>query len=53
MLVSDSIQIKEKKLLLTCLYNRQIAFAGNFSEIDQIRSEIILFMKIRTVFHEI
>ena len=53
MLVSDSMQMKEKKLLLFCLYNRKIAFAWNFSEIDQIKSEIISLMKIRTVFHEI
>ena len=53
MLVNDSMQMKEKKLLLFCLYNRKIAFAWNFSEIDQIKSEIISLMKIRTVFHEI
>ena len=53
MLVNDSMQMKEKKHLLSCLYNRKIAFAWNFSEIDQIKFEIISFIKIRIVFHEI
>ena len=53
MLVNDSMQIKEKKLLLFCLYNRKTAFAWNFFEIDQIKSEVISFMKIRTVSHKI
>ena len=53
MLVNDSMQMKEKKFLLSCLYNRKTAFAWNFFEIDQIRSEIISLMKIRTVFLKI
>ena len=53
MLVNDSKQMKEKKLLLFCFYNRKIVNVWNFFEIDQIKFEIILFMKIRVVFHEI
>ena len=53
MLVNDSMQIKEKKFLLSCLYNRKIAFTWNFFKIDQIKSEIISFMKIRIVSQKI
>ena len=52
MLVNDSMQMKKKNLLF-CLYNRKIAFVWDFSEIDQIKFEIILFMKIWIVFYEI
>ena len=52
MLVGDSMQMKEKELLLSCLYNREAAFAWNFSEIGQIRPEVTPPMEIRTVPHE-
>ena len=44
---------EKQKCLLICFYNRKIAFAGNLLEINQIKSEIISFMRIRIVFHEI
>ena len=52
-LMNDNMQMKKKKLLLFYLYNRKTVFTWNFSEINQIKSKIILFMKIRNVFHEI
>jgi hypothetical protein len=50
-IVGDELIEEERKLLTVILFNREAAFAWEFSELGRIKPEITPLLKIRTIPH--
>lgn len=52
-LIEDVLTNQKKELLTKMLYRKEACMSWNFSEIEQVKSEVYSSIEIRTVLHQI